>query len=118
MRGHRTIARIGLLVAGLIGPFVLFGSFMFRFGLGLDAPWYLAELVTVGYITIVPFFLALCWAAGAAQLTAIALGRYRPYPSVAERPPLGPIRSTVRAIVLGIRDRRRVRAQPDQAAEG
>jgi hypothetical protein len=118
LRGHRTIARVGLLVAGLIGPFILLGSFMFRFGLGLDAPWYLAELVTVGYITIVPFFLALCWAAGAAQLTAIALGRYRPYPSAAQRPPLGPIRSTVRAVVLGIRGPRRVPAQPDQAAEG
>ena len=29
-----------------IGPFILVGSFMFRFGLGLDAPWYLAELVS------------------------------------------------------------------------
>src|SRR5262249_58490764 len=102
------------LIAGLIGPFSLLGSFMFRFGLGLDAPWYLAELVAVGYITFVPLFLTLCWAAGAAQLTAIALGRYRPYPSAAERPPLGPIRSTVRAVVLGIRSRRR---RPVRAAE-
>jgi hypothetical protein len=117
MRGHRAAARVGLLVAGLLGPFILLGSFMFRFGLGLDAPWYLAELVTVGYITIVPFFLALCWAAAAAQLTAIALGRYRPYPSAAERPPLGPIRNTVRAIVLGTRGRRRMAVQPGQAAE-
>jgi Peptidase family M28 len=118
MRGHRAAARVGLLVAGLLGPFILLGSFMFRFGLGLDAPWYLAELVTVGYITIVPFFLALCWAAGAAQLTAIALGRYRPYPSAAERPPLGPIRSSVRAVVLGVRARRRAAVQADEAAEG
>ncbi len=118
MRSHRAAARVGLLVAGLLGPFILLGSFMFRFGLGLDAPWYLAELVTVGYITIVPFFLALCWAAGAAQLTAIALGRYRPYPSAAERPPLGPIRSSVRAVVLGVRARRRAAVQADEAAEG
>jgi hypothetical protein len=118
MRGHRPIARLGLLIAGLIGPFILLGSFMFRFGLGLDAPWYLAELVAVGYITFVPFFLTLCWAAGAAQLTAIALGRYRPYPSAAERPPLGPIRSAVRAVVLGIRSRRRTPVHADEAAEG
>ena len=71
----------------------------------------------MGYITFVPFFLTLCWAAGAAQLTAIALGRYRPYPSAAERPPLGPIRSTVRAAVLGIRSRRRAAAHADEAAE-
>jgi hypothetical protein len=117
LRGYRTVARVGLLLAGLIGPFILLGSFMFRFGLGLDAPWYLAELVTVGYITLVPLFLALCWAAGAAQLTSIAFGRYAPYPSAAERPPLGPIRSTVRAVVLGIRTRRRSAARADEAAE-
>jgi hypothetical protein len=91
---------------------------MFRFGLGLDAPWYLAELVNVGYITLMPFVLVLCWAAGAAQLTAIAFGRYAPYPAASERPPLGPIRSTVRAIVLGVRARRRATLPRDKAAEG
>ena len=118
VRDRRAIARLGLLVAGLIGPFILLGSFMFRFGLGLDAPWYLAELVAVGYITLVPFALVLCSAAGAAQLVAIAAGRYAPYPSAAERPPLGPIRSTVRAIVLGVRARRRRPVAADKAAEG
>jgi len=118
MSGRRAAARLGLLLAGLIGPFILLGSFMFRFGLGLDAPWYLAELVTVGYITLVPFFLVLCWAAGAAQLTAIAVGRYAPYPSAADRPRLGPIRSTVRAVVLGTRNRRRAEVSVDKAAEG
>ena len=67
---------------------------MFRFGLGLDAPWYLAELVAIDYVSIVAFLLVLCWLAGAAQLTAIAAGRYAPYPSAAERPPRGPIRNT------------------------
>jgi hypothetical protein len=118
LRGHGAIARLGLLVAGLIGPFILLGSFMFRFGLGLDAPWYLAELVNVGYITLMPLVLVLCWAAGAAQLTAIAFGRYAPYPAASERPPLGPIRSTVRAIVLGVRARRRATIPRDKAVEG
>jgi hypothetical protein len=118
LREHRAVARLGLLLAGLIGPFILLGSFMFRFGLGLDAPWYLAELVTVGYITFVPFFLFLCCAAAAAQLTAIAVGRYAPYPSAADRPRLGPIRSTVQSIVLGIRTRRRAHIRADKAAEG
>jgi peptidase M28-like protein len=117
MRDRRPGARIGLLVAGFVGPFILLGSFMFRFGLGLDAPWYLAELTAIGYITVVAFFLVLCWLAGAAQLTSIALGRYAPYPSAAERPPLGPIRSTVRAAVLGVRGRRRMSVQADEAAE-
>jgi peptidase M28-like protein len=110
-------ARLGLLAAGALGPFILVGSFMFRFGLGLDAPWYLAELVALDYVSIVAFFLALCWLAGAAQLTAIATGRYRPYPSAAERPPRGPIRNTVRAIVLGVRTRRRAAVDEREAAE-
>ncbi len=101
-------ARLGLLAAGLLGPFILIGSFMFRFGLGFDAPWYLAELVAINYVSTVAFLLILCWLAGAAQLTAIAAGRYAPYPSAAERPPRGPIRNTVRALVLGVRARRTV----------
>ena len=116
-RGRGVAARLGVFAAGLIGPFVLLGSFMFRFGLGFDAPWYLAELTAVNYISIVAFFLVLCWLAGASQLAVIAIGRYAPYPSSAERPPLGPIRSTVRAVVLGIRGKRRLHARPDEAAE-
>jgi hypothetical protein len=109
LRDSRPGARLALLAAGLVGPFILVGSFMFRYGLGLDAPWYLAELVTVGYVSIVAFVLVLLWLAGVSQLTAIATGRYAPYPSAAERPPLGPIRSTVRAVVLGLRGRRATR---------
>ena len=117
MASRRPAARLGLLAAGLIGPFILVGSFMFRFGLGLDAPWYLAELVAINYVSIVAIFLVLCWLAAASQLTAIALGRYAPYPSASERPPLGPIRSTVRAIVLGVQGHRRSRVRDDKAAE-
>ena len=57
------------------------------------------------------------WLAGAAQLTAIALGRYAPYPSAAERPPRGPIRNTIRAAVLTVRHRRHRRTSADEAAE-
>jgi hypothetical protein len=110
-------ARAALLAAGLLGPFVLVGSFMFRFGLGLDAPWYLAELVTIDYVSIVALLLVLCWLAGAAQLTAIAAGRYTPYPSASERPPRGPIRNSIRAIVLGVRSKRRATARDSEALE-
>ena len=85
---------------------------MFRYGLGLDAPWYLAELVAIDYVSIVAFVLVLLWLAGVSQLTAIATGRYAPYPSAAERPPLGPIRSTVRTVVLGLRGRRATSDEP------
>ena len=33
-----------MLAAGFLGPLLLLGSFAVRYGLGLDAPWYLAEL--------------------------------------------------------------------------
>ena len=108
-------ARVALLVAGLLGPFILVGSFMFRFGLGLDAPWYLAELAAIDYLSIVAFLLVLCWLAGAGQLTALAAGRYAPYPSAAERPPRGPIRNSIRAIVLTTRSRNRAIAKDDEA---
>ena len=36
--------RLLLLAAGFVGPFLLIGSMAWRFGLGMDAPWYLAEL--------------------------------------------------------------------------
>lgn len=104
LRERRLTARLGLVAAGLLGPCVLLGSFMFRFGLGLDAPWYLAELAAIGYVPLLPIALTLAWLAGAGQVLALALGRYAPY--AVERPPRGPIRSAVRAIVLGIRSRR------------
>ncbi len=110
-------ARLGLVVAGLVGPFVLLGSFMIRFGLGFDAPWYLAELVAVGYVPLISVVLVLAWLAGAAQVTAIAAGRYAPYPNVGERPPRGPIRNAVRAVVLGVRARRRRSGEQPEALE-
>jgi hypothetical protein len=117
LRERELAARLGLLVAGLLGPFILVGSLMFRFGLGLDAPWYLAELVTIGYVPLIAFLLVLGWIAGAAQLAAIAIRRYAAYPAAAERPPRGPIRNTVRAVVLGVRVRRRGDREPPRAAE-
>jgi hypothetical protein len=116
-RDRGTAARLALVAAGFVGPFILVGSLMFRFGLGLDAPWYLAELVAINYVSVVPFALVLCCLAGAAQLTAIAAGRYTPYPNAAERPPLGPIRSTVRSVVLGIQARRRTPEDESKALE-
>ena len=118
VRDRGPAIRLGLLAAGLVGPFILVGSFMFRFGLGLDAPWYLAELVAVNYVSTVAFILVLCWLAGAAQLTAIAAGRYAAYPSAAERPPRGPIRNTVRALVLAVRARRSATTGEREALKG
>ena len=40
-----------LYVAGLAGPLLVLGSMALRFGLGLDAPWYLGELTALGYVS-------------------------------------------------------------------
>ena len=45
-------SRRPLLAAGFLGPLLLLGSFALRFGLGLDAPWYLAELTAIGYVPL------------------------------------------------------------------
>lgn len=96
-----------LFCAGLLGPLLLLGSFGSRFGLGFDAPWYVAELVAVGYVGLGPLALALAWAAGASQLLVLSSGRYAAYPSRRDLP-RGPLREVVRGLILTIL---RVRAE-------
>ncbi|MBA2332967.1 MAG: M28 family peptidase [Actinobacteria bacterium] len=73
-------ARIALLAGGFLGPILLALSFARRYGLGLDAPWYLLSLVGVGYVPWFALAVALAWVAIAAQLATLAVGRYAPYP--------------------------------------
>ena len=56
-------------------------SLAWRYGLGFDAPWYLLELVGIGYIKPIAVVIVLAGAAAAAQLAAAAAGRYAPYPT-------------------------------------
>jgi hypothetical protein len=108
-------ARLALFAVGFAGPLVLLGSFAFRYDLGLDAIWYLLALVAVGYVPVTLAVTFLAWGAAAAQLGAIVAGRYAPYPAVAERPPRGPIRETIRQLVLWQRKRRAVPApEPEE----
>jgi hypothetical protein len=107
VRGAPIGARLGVLALGFAGPALLLGSFAGRFGLGWDAPWYLAELRSVGYVPFVVMPLLAVWLAGAGQLAALAARRYAPYPSAAELPPNGPLRRVVRSTVLAVHDRRR-----------
>jgi hypothetical protein len=109
--------RAGLWSLGLAGPLALLASFAFRFDLGLDAPWYLAALVAVGYVPL-PLLLAfLLWGAAAGQLGALAFGRYAPYPERWERPARGPVREAIRRAVLLGRHRHR-RPVADEVEEG
>ena len=109
--------RAGVLALGFAGPLLLLGSLATRAGLGTDAPWYLAELVALGYVPATALLLTLAWLAAAAQLTAITVGRYAPYPSAEERPPRGAVRSAVRAVLLPFVRRRRASQAARRALE-
>ena len=110
--------RAALLAAGFLGPTLLLGSLASRYGLGLDTPWYLAELTATGYVKLPAVAIAVGWLAVAGQVAALSVGRYGPYPSRAERPPRGPIRETVRRAALTVRSRRRAAGAEEKAAEG
>jgi hypothetical protein len=119
VRGGPPALRLGVLALGFAGPALLLGSFAGRYGLGWDAPWYVAELRAVGYVPFVVMPLLVIWLAGAGQLAALAVRRYGAYPDAAELPPRGPIRRVAREAVLAARARRR-RASDDalEALEG
>lgn len=98
--------RIAVLLAGFAGGALLLWSFAGRYGLGWDAPWYIASLFAIGYAPASLLVIGLAWLASAGQLVALVGGRYAPYPSAAERPPRGPLRELVRHLVLAQRRRR------------
>jgi hypothetical protein len=106
VRARNRFLALALLVAGLVGPMLIVLSLAIRFGLGLDAPWYLLELVSLGYVHVPAVAITLAGAACAAQLAAVTANRYAPYPDRDERPRLGPFRTLVRALVLSARARR------------
>ncbi len=101
------VVRLLVLAGGLLGPALVPISLGVRFGLGLDAFWYLDVLVSVGYVSFVPVIIALFGGAITGQLGAVAIGRYAPYPERSERRRLGPVRRAIRFAVLVRRDRRR-----------
>ncbi len=118
VRRSPVAVRVVVLLAGFAGPALLLWSFAGRYGLSWDAPWYVVSLFALGYAPLPLFVIALAWAAAAGQLAALAAGRYAPYPSAAERPPRGPLRQTVRSIVLAQRRRRRASEPARRALHG
>jgi hypothetical protein len=115
--GHVT-ARFVVFAVGLVGPLLIVFSLAWRYGLGFDAPWYLLQLVALNYVQLPAAAITLCGAACAAQLAAVAAGRYAPYPPAGERPARGPFRELVRAIVLAFRSRKRVSEERRRAFGG
>jgi len=113
-------AALGVYAVGFAGPLLLLGSFAFRYGLGLDALWYLVALTSVGFVPVALVLSFLVWGAAAAQVGTVAAGRYAPYPAADERPRRGPIRESIRQTVLLTRRMRAPREATEEAgsAEG
>jgi len=107
IRIARAPVRLAVFALGLSGPVIVLISLAWRYGLGFDAPWYLLELVGIGYVKTFSVAIVLAGTAAATQLAAAAGGRYAPYPDPRERGPRGPFRELVRAVVLRARARRR-----------
>lgn len=116
VRGRAFAVRTGVLLLGFVGPALLVWSFATRYGLGVDAPWYIAWLFSLRYAAAPGFIVGIGWTAAAAQLVALSAGRYAPYPSAAERPPRGPIRESIRRLVLA--RRRHASEVPRRALHG
>jgi hypothetical protein len=114
MRQLGTPARLGVLAIGFVGPALLLGEFAGRYGLGWNAPWYLALLHVVGYVPFVVVPLLIVWLAGAAQLAALSVRRYGPYPEADALPPRGPVRRVLRRTYLAVHNRRRGRGAPPE----
>jgi hypothetical protein len=106
VRPESRSARAAVVLAGVVGPALLLGSFAFRYGLGWHAPWYVLELSALGYVPFGVVVVPVPWLACAAQIAALAAGRYAPYPDASQRPRLGPGRRVLRRIVLARRRRR------------
>jgi hypothetical protein len=97
--------RVGVFLAGFVGPAYLAWSFATHYGLGWDAPWYLLKLFAVGFAPLPLFLIGLGWLAAAGQVAALMAGRYAPYPAPSERSKRGPLRDLIRTLVLAQRHR-------------
>jgi hypothetical protein len=118
VRERSAAVRGAVVAAGLAGPVAAVVWFAVHLELGAGVLWYLPALVAVGYVDAAVVVAVLAWLAAAAQFAALASSRYAPYPDARERPPRGPIRATIRRLVLVARARRRVPTEaPDALRE-
>jgi hypothetical protein len=110
--------RLPIYAAGFAGPALLLWSFGVRFGFGVDAPAYVAQLTALGQVPLPLLALFLAWLAVAGQLGALTVGRYAPYPDRDERARFGPVRQLVRALLLSIMRRRAESRAAERALGG
>lgn len=116
VQSRNPVLRAFVLLLGFVGPALLVWSFAVRYGLGWDAPWYIVRLFAVGYAPLSLLVIGLGWLAAAGQLSALAAGRYAPYPRPGERPRRGPIRELLRSLHLAQR-RRQATAEGERALQ-
>jgi hypothetical protein len=91
--------RVVLFAVGLAGPVAALFILGDELGISiLGAVLYAVGLATVGYVSLASALLALVWLAAAAQVGAIAFGRYAPYADGVEPPPPGVFRSAIRRV--------------------
>ena len=93
----RAWQRAVAFVVGLAGPVA--GVLLLGGELGtspFEAARYVVGLATVGYVPLGSVVSALVWLAVAAQVGALAFGRYAPYAGGAEPPPPGAFRRALR----------------------
>jgi hypothetical protein len=105
VQDRRPAVRASVFLAGFAGPLYLVWTFATHYGLGWDAPWYIAKLFAVGYAPLPLLVIGVGWLAAAGQLAALAAGRYAPYPAPQERPKRGPLRELIRTLHLAHRRR-------------
>jgi peptidase M28-like protein len=105
VQDRRPAARAGVYLAGFAGPLYLVWTFATHYGLGWDAPWYIAELFAIGYAPLPLLVIGVGWLAAAGQFAALTAGRYAPYPAPQDRPKRGPIRELIRTLHLAQRRR-------------
>jgi hypothetical protein len=75
---------------GLAGPVLALLVLASQLGVSaLGVVVYLVGLTTVGYVSLGTALVVLAWLASAAQVAALAFGRYAPYAEGAESPPPG-----------------------------
>lgn len=86
VRHHRPWASLALLAAGLLGPFLIYLELARRLELGLSVFWYVPALAAIGFLKLRLLIIAAVLATAGAQLAALAVGRYAPYPAASDRP--------------------------------
>ncbi|MHB8059625.1 MAG: M28 family metallopeptidase [Gaiellaceae bacterium] len=88
VRRQRPWSSLALLAVGLLGPLLIFLELAAHLDLGLSVFWYVPALAAVGFLKFRLLLVAAVLAAAGAQLAALSVGRYAPYPAASDRPAL------------------------------